>query len=82
MARDEVWCECLPARCLERNEYGEQRRGREEGRGGDGAHRGEDRQRSRDRELAGRMIRDICYGNARAYLGLPDLGAKQSDGEL
>jgi len=31
-----------------------------------------------DRELAGRMIRDICYGNARAYLGLPDLGAKQS----
>ena len=31
-----------------------------------------------DRELAGRMIRDICYGNARAYLGLPELGAKPS----
>jgi glucuronate isomerase len=24
-----------------------------------------------DQELAGRMIRDICYGNARAYLDLP-----------
>jgi glucuronate isomerase len=31
-----------------------------------------------DLALAGRMIRDICYGNARAYLGLPDWGAKQS----
>jgi glucuronate isomerase len=25
-----------------------------------------------DLELAGRMIRDICYGNARAFLGLPE----------
>jgi len=25
-----------------------------------------------DLELAGRMIRDICYGNARTFLGLPE----------
>jgi glucuronate isomerase len=25
-----------------------------------------------DHGLAGRMIRGICYGNARAYLGLPE----------
>jgi glucuronate isomerase len=30
-----------------------------------------------DLELAGRMIRDICYGNARAFLGLPELRAAQ-----
>ena len=28
-----------------------------------------------DLELAGRMIRDICYGNARAFLGLPEKAA-------
>ena len=26
-----------------------------------------------DLELAGRMVRDICYGNARAYLRLPEM---------
>jgi len=31
-----------------------------------------------DVELAGRMIRDICFGNVRGYLALPPLGAKAS----
>jgi hypothetical protein len=28
-----------------------------------------------DLELCGRMIRDICYGNARAFLDLPQAAA-------
>jgi len=28
-----------------------------------------------DLELCGRMIRDICYGNARTFLGLPQSAA-------
>jgi glucuronate isomerase len=27
----------------------------------------------RDFELVGRMVRDICFGNAHRYFGLPEL---------